>query len=344
MTRRSSARQPIDRLPVIDMTPFLDPRGSDAARGAVARELRRACIDTGFFYLTGHGIARAELDEALARGRELFRLPPAAKQPLAARDGPTRLGYTPLGGANEYGKAGDRKERFSLTRERFADEPDTDGDAGRSQWPEETLLPGFRAFFTAHIAKRAELARALVRVFALSLDLPAEHFDAAFTHLGCVLMFNYYPELEQPDAAAAEPERWRFSPHTDYGAFTLLLQDELGGLQVRNGAGEWIDVVPLPGSFVVNIGDMFAMWTNDRYASSLHRVRNGNDAERLSLAFFTYPHGRTEIRCLPTCTSADNPPRYRPVQADAYNRALVEASSRTGKPGISARTRARLRS
>lgn len=344
MTSDTATRQAIDALPIIDIAPFLDPHGSDAARRAVARELRRVCIDIGFFYLTGHGIAARELDEALSRGRDFFHLPLTAKQPVTAGKGPTRFGYFPLGGSNEYGKLGDLKERFSLTREVIPGEPAEGNSAGLSQWPDEAALPGFRSFFTAHIAKRAQLTRALAQVFALSLDLPADYFDAAFAHLGCVLMFNYYPKVAQAGDASSDPSRWSFSPHTDYGAFTLLSQDDLGGLQVRNSAGDWIDVTPVPGSFVVNIGDMFAMWTNDLYKSSLHRVMNFNDNERLSLAFFTYPQGRTQISCLPSCMSAENPPRYPSVEAEAYHRALVAESRNAGKPGISARTEERLRS
>src|SRR6185437_13276720 len=292
----AASRQAVGTLPVIDIAPFVDG-GSASARAAVARELRRVCIDIGFFYLVGHGISDAELDEALARGRAFFRLPLAEKEKL--RFNAARFGYFPLGGASDYGPStknggGDLKERFSCTREAIPGEPEEGNfGAGQSCWPEEAALPGFRDFFTAHIAKRAALTRALAQVFALSLDLPQDYFDAAFRHLGCVLMFNYYPQIAP--ASEKDPARWSFSPHTDYGAFTLLLQDQLGGLQVRNAAGAWIDVTPLPGSFVINIGDMFAMWTNDLYKSSLHRVMNFNDAERISLALFTYPQGQTEI-------------------------------------------------
>ncbi len=340
MNRDASTRHALDTLPVIDIAPFLEGDTAEARR-AVARELRRVCIDIGFFYLTGHGIPQTELGEALQRGRDFFRLPLEEKEKLRFNE--ARFGYFPLGGANEYGKAGDLKERFSCTREKIPGEPEEGNfGAGLSRWPDEGVLPGFRDFFTAHIAKRAALTRALAQVFALSLDLPEDYFDAAFAQLGCVLMFNYYPKIGGP-TDTSDPSRWSFSPHTDYGAFTLLLQDQLGGLQVRNSAGEWIDVTPLDGSFVINIGDMFAMWTNDLYKSSLHRVMNVNDAERISLALFTYPQGRTEIACLPSCRSAENPPRYQPVEAEAYNRILVEQASRAGKPGLSARTEERLR-
>ena len=87
---------------------------------------------------------------------------------------------------------------------------------------------------------------------------------------------------------------------------------------------------------------MFAMWTNDLYVSTLHRVMNRSDQQRLSIVFFTYPHGRTEIRCLETCAGPANPPRYEPVLAEEYNSRLVGAAHRTGRPGISERTAARL--
>src|SRR5262249_54674207 len=178
----------------------------------------------------------------------------------------------------------DVKERFSASREVIVGEPEEGRfGAGLSRWPEEAVLPGFKSFFQEHILKRMRLTRCLARGFALSLDLPETYFDASFAQMGCVLMFNHYPQL---DAASRAADKWSFSPHTDYGAFTILLQDSRGGLQVRNAAGDWIDAPPRRGSFVVNIGDMFAMWTNELYVSTLHRVLNFNDAERLSLAFF----------------------------------------------------------
>ena len=335
------ARHAVETLPVIDVSPFVEG-GSAASRASVAAEIRHACIDIGFFYIAGHGIRAAELDEALDRGRRFFAGPLADKMRVRAESGARALGYYPLtldGTPDEYGEVADVKERFSASREILAGEPERGSySAGRSKWPDPAAFPGFADFFKSHIEKRTRLTRVLARAFALSLDLPESHFDPAFVHLGCVLMFNCYPKRD----AAAQEGRWNFSPHTDYGAFTILLQDHLGGLQVRNAAGNWIDAPPVPGTFVVNIGDMFAMWTNDLYVSTLHRVMNRTDQQRLSIAFFTYPHGRTEIRCLETCAGPANPPRYDPVLAEDYNSRLVGAAHRTGRPGISERTARRL--
>ena len=338
------ARSAVDALPVIDVSPFVSG-GTPADLACVAAEIRRASIDIGFFYVTGHGIPVAELDEALQRGRQFFAAPLSDKMPLRAGTEANALGYYPLrldGAPDEYGKVADVKERFSASRELIAGEPEGGRyGSGLSKWPGDDAFPGFTRFFKRHIENRIRLTRALAQAFAMSLDLPQSYFDAAFAHLGCVLMFNYYPKLDRP---VAEPSRWNFSPHTDYGAFTLLLQDACGGLQVRNAAGQWIDAPPIPGTFVINIGDMFAMWTNDLYVSTLHRVMNFNNALRLSIAFFTYPHGLTEISCLETCASPSNPPRYEPVLAEDYNRWLVERAHRTGRPGLAARTVERLRS
>jgi isopenicillin N synthase-like dioxygenase len=329
-----------DALPVIDLAPFV-AGGLAADRARTAAELRAACIDIGFFCVVGHGIPQDELDAALDWGRRFFALPVEDKMRIHGAKGPGRLGYAPAGGlgpAASANRAADLKERLSLGRDLEPGEPavGTFG-AGQSQWPEG--LPGFAPFMRAHIAHRTALARHLARAFALSLDLPEGYFDPMFRHLGCVLMMNWYPPLPR---AEHDDNRWSFSPHTDYGAFTLLLQDARGGLEVRNAAGDWIEATPVPGAFVVNIGDLFAMWTNDLYMSSLHRVIHFGPEPRQSMALFTYPHGRTEIRCLPTCHDAAHPPRYPPVIAEEYDRMLVEQASRTGRPGISARTAERL--
>jgi isopenicillin N synthase-like dioxygenase len=326
-------------LPIIDVAPFTGA-GTLEARRRAAAELRKACIDIGFFYITGHGIERGELNQLLALGHRFFELPEAEKARIDRKLSPGGQGYSAPGGTDGYGqgKVPDLKERLIMNREPILGEPEKGRfNAGESQWPDEKVLPGFAAFMKAHMKRRVALAQRLVRAFALSLELPEDHFDEMFRFPGGTMIFNYYP----PTGALAE-DQWNFSPHTDYGAFTLLLQDALGGLQARNSAGEWIDVPPIEGTFVVNLGDMFQMWTNDRYVSTLHRVVNSSRKARISVPFFNYPQGRTVIRCLPTCQGPDNPPRHEPVIAEDYNRMLAERAARTGRPSVSALTSKRL--
>jgi isopenicillin N synthase-like dioxygenase len=201
------------------------------------------------------------------------------------------------------------------------------------------MLPGFTSFMKAHLAKRVVLAQAAARAFALSLELSEDDFDPFFRHLGVVSIINYYPPLT-PEAL--KQRRWSFSPHTDYGGFTLLSQDNLGGLQVRNVAGEWIDVPPIEGAFVVNLGDLMARWTNDLYQSNLHRALNVSEDARISIPFFASPVDTGVIECLKTCQSPGNPPRYASVIAGEYIRSLMEQADRTGRPGISEKTAARM--
>jgi isopenicillin N synthase-like dioxygenase len=335
-------RNVLKNLPIIDISPFV-ANGSTAAREQVARQLRKACVDVGFFYLTGHGFAPDELDELIDWGHRFFELPEPVKMELHSA-APGQPGYMRIGGINPEAnpdKAADLKERFVISRELLPGEP-TEGwrAAGLSRWPNDGVLPGFTSFMQAQIVKRVALAQKLARALAMSLDLPEGYFDDVHRYLGVVSIINYYPPFDQ---ARANRTQWSFSPHTDYGGFTLLTQDSLGGLQVRNAAGDWIDVPPITGTFVVNIGDLFATWTNDLYTSNLHRALNVSDKARISFPFFASPQGATRIECLPTCQSPDNPPRYAPVTAGEYVRTLIEQSDRTGRPGISKKTADRFR-
>jgi isopenicillin N synthase-like dioxygenase len=331
---RRSAKQ----LPVIDFAAFVAGGGLDARR-AVAAALRQACLDTGFFYLANHGIAEAEFRVAHDWGLVFFELPRAEKAKYDKSKHPARQGWMPVGGTNPDAnpdKAADAKETFVIAREVFPGEPAEGGfSAGKAQWPDERLMPGFKPFIQAHIRKRIAVAQALARAFALSLDLPEDYFDAAHRYLNCSLTYNYYPPVDPETALRTQ---WGISPHTDYGSFTLLTQDALGGLEVRDASGEWIDVPPRAGTFVVNIADLFQRWTNGLYKSSLHRASNFATGARISLPFFVIPHGKEMVQCVPTCTGPGNPAQYEPVLAETYVRTLLEQSYKTGRPGVAQQT------
>ncbi len=333
-------RVSLDSVPQIDLSPFVFG-GSEAARAKVAREMREAAINIGFFYLRGHGFTPEEFDDVLAWGRRFFALPREEKERIHWNQKPGK-GYIPPGGADANAAAAataDVKERLYFGREYAVTESEAVKYPSDSQWPDENALPGFRDFITRYTRKSVALAQKLGSAFAKSLDLPESYFADAQGPFGGTLVYNFYPHLPQVEI---EKMRWNFSPHTDYGSFTILLQDELGGLQVRNAGGEWVDVVPIPGTLVVNIGDMLAMVTNDLYTSNLHRVVNQSGRERISLPMFVSPLPDTELRCLNTCQGPGNPPRYEPVKAGEYLRMLMDQYHRTGKPGIAPKTAARL--
>ena len=336
-------RKAIANLPVIDLSPFVEGRSKDE-RLAVAQALREACIDIGFFYLSGHGISDSEFDDVIAMGHRFFGLPLAEKMKLHSNNNPGRHGYRGFGGPNPEAnpdKIPDLKERFHVSREILPGEP-AEGrrNAGLSQWPDDTVIPGFADLLRGHIHRRCEVARHLARAFALSLDLPENYFDEIYRYLSANLVLNYYPAV---DRATLREAQWSFSPHTDYNAFTLLYQDSRGGLQILNATGDWIDVPPVPGTMVVNIGDLFQTWTNDLYTSTLHRVFNTSDEARISVPLFASPNGAAMIECLPTCTGPTNPPRYAPVNAEEYVRIMLDQAYQTGLPALGAKTAARLR-
>lgn len=323
-------RSTLAALPLIDLAP------EEAGGDGVARAIRKACVDIGFFYLKGHDFSATDIDTLLGWGRRFFALPRGEKSKLLMTDG---AGYVPPGGLNPAAnpdKAADMKERLYLAREfALSSAEHAIYPPAQQRWPDETAMPGFRSFVTAFTQKSLALTQRLGRALARSLDLDDAYFERETGRFGGTLVFNYYPPL---DRATIDPTQWSFSPHTDYGSFTLVFQDSMGGLQVRNAAGAWIDVAPVPDTLIFNIGDLFALATNDLYTSNLHRVANFSDRERVSVTFFVGPPNSAEIRCIETCQGPGNPPRYPPVNSAEYTQALVEQYHRTGRPGIAAQT------
>ena len=197
-------------------------------------------------------------------------------------------------------------------------EVDPDDDAfgrplqGPNQWPGN--LPGFREAVTAYQAAMSGLARRFNRLLALGLDLPETFFDPHFERPTTWLRLMHYP----PEPPGTPSDQYGAAPHTDYGFVTFLAQDGRGGLEVRARDGDWIAAPPLAGTFVVNVADMLARWSNDRWTSTPHRVRNTSGRPRYSVPFFWDTDLESEIACLPTCRGPDNPPRYEPVRYGDY--------------------------
>jgi isopenicillin N synthase-like dioxygenase len=159
-----------------------------------------------------------------------------------------------------------------------------------------------------------DLGTKVLSAFALALDLPEDFFADKVTKPLTTLRLLHYP----PQEGRIDESRLGAGAHTDFGCFTMLWQDDAGGLQVRNSAGEFIDAVPIAGTFVVNVGDMMARWTNDRFASTTHRVINASGRERYSMAFFFDPNFDAEVSCLPTCLAPGESPHYPPTTSGQH--------------------------
>lgn len=306
-------------VPVIDISGLFS--NDAAAQRAVARQIDDACTRIGFFCITGHGVDPALQQEIRKASLAFFDRPEAEKQRVERRP-PSYRGYIPLateGLARSLGRAGaaaDLKEAFSIgpvdvPQDAYHAAPAAAPHFATNVWPAEPT--DFRPAFEAYYRALSGLSQRLLRGFALALDLPADWFsDKVDRHISN-LRALHYPQQAAPVAEG----QIRAGEHTDYGALTILMTDRSsGGLEVLNRDGKWEAVPNLPGSYVVNIGDLMAQWTNDRYVSTLHRVVNPPQAEnvrRLSIAFFHQPNHDALIECIPTCLAPGAAPRHAPI-------------------------------
>lgn len=308
-------RESFDRIPVIDLGPLRD--GSDPR--AVARAIRAALSSAGFMYLRNHGVAPAVVEDAFAAARAFFDLPEAEKMALHIRhSGPALRGYIEIHGENtDPGRTLDLKECIDLGPE--APEPATPF-FGPNPWP--AALPGFRAAATGYHDTMLALARQVLSGIALSLELPADHFEAMLTRPISILRMLHYP----PQTGRIDSREIGIGAHTDYGNLTILAQDDVGGLQVMNRDGDWIAAPPIPGTFVVNIGDLIQRLTNDRYLANLHRVVNASGRQRYSIPFFLDADFDAVIAPLDSCVDAATPRRYEPVTCGAHKWGRFKAS------------------
>jgi isopenicillin N synthase-like dioxygenase len=296
-------------VPSIDIAPFFsrDP----AARQHVAHQIGRACEEIGFLCITGHGVQKALIDEMAATSRQFFDLPLADK--LSAPVNSIGAGYVAMQAealAASLGQKtpGDLKESFNAGR-----------DFDAMLWP--PALPELRDVWRRYFAQVKSLSETIMRAFALALDLPEAFFDDKIEPPQAFLRAINYPE----QAVAPLEGQLRAGAHSDYGTLTVLLsEDKPGGLQVRAQNGEWVDVIAPPGAFVINIGDMMQLWTNDRWRSTVHRVVNpsgdAKSSRRQSLVFFHSPNEQVLIEPLATCVSAERPARYAPILAGEHMR------------------------
>jgi isopenicillin N synthase-like dioxygenase len=313
MSSPSCVRRPrhgdFERLPLIDVSGLASP--DPATRQATARDLDRAARAAGFFYVTHHGLPASLVQGMVAAATEFFALPDTHKQRYYIGDSTNHRGYVPPGEEVFYAGSKDSKEAFDLS----LDLPDSDPDyragnrlLGPNRWPSE--VHGFRERVDAYYRAVTALGRRLLRGFLLALDLPESHFDQVLQKPPSQLRLIHYPyapnTLDAPGIGA----------HTDYECFTILHATS-PGLEVLNARNHWVDAPPVPGAFVINIGDLLEVLSNGRWVSTTHRVRKVSE-ERYSAPLFFNLDYDAEIAPAPHLVQRDGEARYPTVRAGEH--------------------------
>ncbi|MGO4832794.1 isopenicillin N synthase family dioxygenase [Rhizobiaceae sp. 2RAB30] len=322
-------------FPVFDLGRF--EKASPEEKKALGAEVDRICRTTGFLAVTNHGVPQDVIDAAWSKARAFFDLRPEEKERAKA----PYKGYP-------YGYLGPELE--ALARSRNVDSPPDLKEsfnggplkvpAGMAD-PEalafcyaDTIWPqapdGFVEAWKGYYAALENLAVRVMRLFATALELPETYFDRFIDAPISALRALNYPEQHVPP----KPGQIRAGAHTDYGSLTILLpQAGSRGLEIITPDGEWTPVPPIPGAFVINIGDLMARWTNDRWVSTVHRVVNppaneGGMDRRQSMAFFHQPNWDAEIVVLDACLDAGETPKYEPVRSGPYLMGKFKATTK----------------
>jgi isopenicillin N synthase-like dioxygenase len=302
-------------IPLIDVSGYL--AGKPGAAGKAAAELRFAFENVGFYYLAGHGVPKKLIDDTYAAAARFHAQPMEAK--LAVRVDEHNIGYMPIPAkappnAAAQGKKPSQNEAYFLRRERSADDPDVLSNRrfhARNKWPAD--LSGFREAALAYMGTLEALCQKLVRLYALALDLPETFFDKCFAKPHMILRMSRYPAIDGADESVES-----LVPHTDSGFMTLLPPNKVQGLSILLPSGRWMDAPGVEDAFVVNGGDILHRWSNERFLSTPHRVRNVSGQVRYAIPFFCDPDHDTMIECLPSCQSAERPPKYPPIKFGDY--------------------------
>lgn len=298
-----------DEIPVIDLAGF--DGGSVKKRKAIADAVAQACSTVGFLYVEGHGLSEQLVEDTFDQTRRFFEQPEEDRRRTLATVEHWR-GYVPS------------DDDSSGTFRMMLDLPWDDPDVARgkpmhcpNRWPDH--LPGFRQTVEAYLDAMMALSVHLRHCFALGLDLPEAFFEPFYRRPLIQQSLLWYPAPTNTGKLKIGA-----SEHTDTGAFTILMQDMVGGLEVKHREKGWVQAAPIKGTFVVNIGDMMMNWTNGRYVSNLHRVVNRKAEPRMSLPHFANPDYDAIIAPIPALIEPGTDPLTGPLHFGKFMEAFYE--------------------
>jgi isopenicillin N synthase-like dioxygenase len=307
-------------IPLISLEK-LDSSDENIRRSEMA-SLDQACREIGFFYLTDTGIPQSLINQIMDTAQRFFAKPLDEKLAINIIDSPNHRGYGGIGEEQlDELNAADWKETFDMALDVPSDHYLVEQYPtmyGPNQYPDDAaIVTTLQTYYAKAFDASQKLLTAIARTLKLEDDFFTRHFN---THVTVLRMIHYPPRPEATHDNGA-------GAHTDYGCVTLLLQDQIGGLQVKHRNGEWIDATPMSGALVVNIGDLMQRWTNDEYVSTAHRVTAPPaGVHRYSIPFFVEPDYETQVSCVPTCQSQDKPARYKNVQAGDWIQSRFNAT------------------
>lgn len=304
-------------IPLIDFTPAFSESLED--RKQLAEAVYSAAHNAGFMYIKNIGLSSSTIEKAFALHAAFFALPESEKEKVYYRNPADQHGYSAVGAQTlQAGTKPDVKASFiSRNIREKAKDP--------TLWPSPEFRDGFLEFFNEMHAATANV----LDIFGLALGLPEEHFRKMHTGVGQSMRFLHYPPVEKD-----EEDLIGAGAHTDFGSLTFLLQDSVGGLEIQTLKDEWIAAPPIPGTFVVNTGDLMNRWTNEVFRSTPHRVlANRSKQSRQSIAFFSNPDPDVLIETIPSCITPENPAKYTPITAQEHISARVKATMHMDKVG-----------
>jgi isopenicillin N synthase-like dioxygenase len=280
------------KIPIIDFSPFSN--GDITAKQTLAKQIYQACHEIGFMYLENLDISPNIINQIFAQSKSFFNLPSSVKNQQDWNDEYSNQGYVGIERERlNPNNPGDLKEALNITK-------DSDKNSQILQFYQTCT----------------KTANSILQAFAIALELPEDFFTIRHNEENHTLRLLHYPSLQ----TSPKQGQIRAGEHSDYGSITLLFQ-ETEGLEIQTASGEWVGAPVIPGTVVVNTGDLMQRWTNHVFCSTKHRVRiPGDDTvkqSRYSIAFFCHPNDNTEIACLDSCQK-QHPSIYPPMLAGEY--------------------------
>ena len=301
------------RIPIIDISPLVNNEKDQVLIKKTASQMKDACKDVGFFYIKNHHISNTHIKSLLKVVKSFFNLSLEEKMKIHIDKSNIFRGYTPLGGELTNGKY-DWHECVDFgPNSNNLRKGNVKKLIGPNQWPENQN--SFKKILNEHSALMNELGKRITEGLSISLGLPKNYFWPFMNESHNYMRISKYPPILNDQNKASGDG---IGSHIDYGFLTILLQDKVQGLEIKDSDGQWFKAPIIPGTFLINIGHMIQRWTNDYYRATVHRVVSPKNKARLSVPFFFEPNYDTVIEPIGKFCTENNPIRYSPLHFGNY--------------------------